>query len=107
MLRKAVLLSLSASVLSLALWPRGTAAAPYSNTVPANVQFSDGPGDLITSDHQGIYSDGQLGVSCTFHDPAVGGSGDLTFHTSSPGGGQNQRWMNFLFPSGSVPTTCG
>lgn len=116
MLRQLGFVPLTMLVLSLVCRLSGTADAASSSLVPANVQFVYRTGDRVTNDAYGpLYQDGQLGVSCDFHDPASGGTGDLTFHTSSPGGSQNTRTLNFLFgtplmpcrttPGGQVPTS--
>jgi hypothetical protein len=115
MLRRVIFLSLLVIGLHLTFGAASGNAARPSNTVAANVDFVYRAGDQITDDHLGTYYDGKDGVSCTFHDPALGGSGDLTFHTSSPGGSQNTRTMTFLFgtplspcpvaPGGKVPAS--
>src|SRR5262249_3546708 len=84
--------------------------------VPAQVTFANLPGDRVLGDSYGsTYQDGQLGVSCDFHDPSLGYTGDLTFHTTSNGPPvRPPRTMTFLFgspfatgcivsPGGSVP----
>jgi hypothetical protein len=109
MLRRVIFLSLLVIGLNLTFGTASSRAAQPSNTVSANADFVYRAGDQITDDHQGTYFDGKDGVSCTFHDPALGGSGDLTFHTSSPGGSQSTRTMTFLFgtPLSPCPVTSG
>jgi hypothetical protein len=96
----------AAALLALGLSGGLARAAKPSNLVPAQAAFANAGGDRILSDGQGTYVDGMSGVSCDFHDPALGGSGDLTFHTSSPGSGQNTRAMMFLFPGTQAVTGC-
>jgi hypothetical protein len=102
MLRKVALLSLAASALSVTCWSGPVTPAMADTLAPANVEFLYRTGDRVTNDAYGsLYEDGKLGVSCDFHS----GTGDLTFHTSSPGPGQNTRTLNFSF--GAPLTPCG
>jgi hypothetical protein len=112
MLRKVVLLSLAASALSFVCCPGFVTPAIADTLAPANVEFVYRTGDRVTNDAYGsLYEDGKLGVSCDLHS----GTADLTFHTSSPGPGQNTRTLNFSFgapltpcattPGGKIPTS--
>lgn len=117
MLWKDLLSSLAVTVLlAPGFFGSAARAAQTSGLVPAQVTFADAPGDRVLSDSYGpTYQDGQLGVSCDFHDPALGGSGDLTFHTISNSPPVQLRWLNFLFgtplapcvidPGGTVPAS--